>query len=693
VPEVSFVIPAYNAAKTLLATIESLKAQTLDNWEAVIIDDGSRDNTWVLAHQQAQGDSRFRTVRQPNGGASHARNRGIWHARGALIAFLDADDWIAPDFLETLLPLAQEGRAVAYCAYRRILPSGRPSPVDWCPELETDPFGVLVQRCEPAIHCMLISRVLLQTVGGFDVTLRTCEDWDLWLRIARTGIPFRGSPKALASYRMRPYSLSTERIMSDDASRVLAIASSHDPRVPNPAPPLASGWPDAPGRRLAAELARQFARLASGRDLESGWLASALGPGWRARAAADASDLVEAIEAAAAVHAPMEPAAACAALLYAVRRADPWVGDLLEDRQHMEYVAKHAVQGAVGRGRWIGMPVDVRRLPERIDPGPSSDALLLICAPGTPMRRNLALPLVEPVSRAQLVQALVSLWGVSDLARAARAWRAPLFLWYLLLESCGALLRYPGGFIHRTAVRRLAGSVMRRSLARFMGASPGPEPVRRAADVAVLMFDEIIVGTAGVLSSAIGTDQLADLLQLLAAEGYQTIGFEELDAARQGRGRLPLRPLILVFADARGALDAAALAALPPTLTTAEVLFTPEEIAAGLPGQVVASHKTLSLRAGLRARRMPIATASALAATQQWRADLARQGGVRSGVAAYCDVDGVGASVLEKAGFRLILSPGSAHARSDVLTPIIPALECCGSGAIGDVLETLRPAA
>lgn len=693
VPQVSFVIPAYNAAGTLMATLDSLASQTMPDWEAVIVDDGSYDQTAELAQRRSQLDLRMRVIRQANGGASHARNRGIAEARGALVAFLDSDDWIAADFLETLVPLADEGRAVAYCAYRRILPSGRVSPVDWCPELEADPFGVLVQRCEPAIHCMLIGRDLLDAVGGFDTTLRTCEDWDLWLRIARTGTPFRGSPRPLASYRMRPFSLSTERAMGDDASRVMAIAMQPDPRVIKPASHYALGWQDAPGNRLAEQITRQCQRVAQGEQVDADWLATALGPDWREQAAVDPDDLISAIEAEAAKLPVLLRTVACQALLAAVRTRDFWLGCLLEDWRDMEHAARGAEAGGQGAGRWLAALIDIRRLPVAIDPVPGCDAVLLVCAPGTPARRDLALPLTVRLSREQLAQAILGLWGVAELARLARAWRSPLFLAAVVFEGAAMLLRHGTKSLDRVQRKRIAGTVMRRALARLIGGSAGSRVAVAPRDVAVLMFDTVMRGVAGVLATGIGTSQLAELLQLLAEEGYEAIGFEELAAARRGQQILPPRPLILVFADARSALDVDALATLPPAMKVAEVLFTPQEIVEELPAKAMADAPDISLRAGLRVRRMPIGSKSALRATQGWRAQLAAQCGPKSAVAAYCDVQGLSASILQQAGFQLVLSPGSEHARVEIVAPIIPALECCGSGAIGDVLENLRPAA
>src|SRR5438045_6025761 len=97
---VSVIIPAYNASATLAETVESLLAQTCSHWEAIIVDDGSDDDTVAVAKSFAERDMRIRVVRQPHQGISAARNTGIDQARYEWLLFLDADDWLLPRALE-----------------------------------------------------------------------------------------------------------------------------------------------------------------------------------------------------------------------------------------------------------------------------------------------------------------------------------------------------------------------------------------------------------------------------------------------------------------------------------------------------------------------------------------------------------------------------------------------------------------
>ena len=99
---ISIVIPVYNAEKYLAFCLDSIKAQTYADWEAILVDDGSTDNSCKICERYAKTDSRFTVIHQQNYGASTARNLGIEHANGEWITFIDADDYIDTNYLESL---------------------------------------------------------------------------------------------------------------------------------------------------------------------------------------------------------------------------------------------------------------------------------------------------------------------------------------------------------------------------------------------------------------------------------------------------------------------------------------------------------------------------------------------------------------------------------------------------------------
>ena len=123
---VSIIVPAFNAAGTLAETVASVVAQTVPFWEMVIIDDGSTDATGALADEFARQDARIRVVHQANGGEAAARNAGLLAARHEWILFLDADDYIAPRYLERMGDALTANPALdaVHCGWARVAADG-----------------------------------------------------------------------------------------------------------------------------------------------------------------------------------------------------------------------------------------------------------------------------------------------------------------------------------------------------------------------------------------------------------------------------------------------------------------------------------------------------------------------------------------------------------------------------------------
>ena len=98
-PEISIIVPIYNAEKYLVRCLDSIKAQNFTDWECILVNDGSTDNSEALCERYADEDSRFRLINKINGGVSSARNAGLDVAKGTWIAFVDSDDFVDPDYL------------------------------------------------------------------------------------------------------------------------------------------------------------------------------------------------------------------------------------------------------------------------------------------------------------------------------------------------------------------------------------------------------------------------------------------------------------------------------------------------------------------------------------------------------------------------------------------------------------------
>ena len=114
-PAISVIIPMYNTEAFIKDCLDSLVAQTFTDFEAIIIDDGSTDNGARIAASYASSDSRFRVIGQPNKGVSEARNTGLKIMRGEYVTFVDSDDCVAPNFLETLFYIARLHQADIAC--------------------------------------------------------------------------------------------------------------------------------------------------------------------------------------------------------------------------------------------------------------------------------------------------------------------------------------------------------------------------------------------------------------------------------------------------------------------------------------------------------------------------------------------------------------------------------------------------
>ena len=113
---ISVIVPVYNAADRLARCIESIQAQTYEDWELILIDDGSKDDSFSVCERYAAADQRIRPFTQPNRGVSATRNRGIASARGRYLQFVDSDDYLRPDMMTQMLhAMEQSGADMVIC--------------------------------------------------------------------------------------------------------------------------------------------------------------------------------------------------------------------------------------------------------------------------------------------------------------------------------------------------------------------------------------------------------------------------------------------------------------------------------------------------------------------------------------------------------------------------------------------------
>ena len=230
---VSIVMAARNAATTIRETLDSVRAQTYQSWELIIVDDGSSDATAELAAAAAQDDPRIRLIQQSASGVSVARNVGIGLARYELILFIDTDDLIAPEHIENLATALHSGasRGGVYSDWEVFDEDGHVQTGDGFSGKD-DLFESLARRCVFAIHACLVRKDLIRRAGCFDPDIPVCEDWDLWQRIARTGATFDRVPGAPARVRVRSGSASSRTAeLFHYGLRVIETGHREDARV------------------------------------------------------------------------------------------------------------------------------------------------------------------------------------------------------------------------------------------------------------------------------------------------------------------------------------------------------------------------------------------------------------------------------------------------------------------------------
>ena len=204
-PSVSIVIATRDRARWIAETIESVQRQTFTDWELVIVDDGSTDGTEGVVAQFG-ADDRIRWIPRAAEGRSAARNHGIAVSSGPLVAFQDADDlWEPTKLARQVDALAADPTAgLCYTAARFIDATGTRLAMRKPPEpLEGFALPRLARGNVIILASVVVRRACFDQVGAFEPNLHACEDWDLWLRIARR-FPVAFVDEELTLYRVHP---------------------------------------------------------------------------------------------------------------------------------------------------------------------------------------------------------------------------------------------------------------------------------------------------------------------------------------------------------------------------------------------------------------------------------------------------------------------------------------------------------
>lgn len=219
-PTISVLMPVYNTERYVAKAVDSVLSQTFTDFEFLIVDDGSTDNTLKILQEYASRDARIHLTSRENWGLTKSLNELLTHARGEFVARLDADDIALPQRFEKQVQFLQEHPDVVCVGSALDWIDDRGQFIAHCPmPEENDELQRLMLGGISLLHhpCAMIRRVALNQVGGYDETLPYAEDLDLWLRLGEIG-NLANLKESLVLYRLHSQSLShtrQDRLSSD----------------------------------------------------------------------------------------------------------------------------------------------------------------------------------------------------------------------------------------------------------------------------------------------------------------------------------------------------------------------------------------------------------------------------------------------------------------------------------------------
>lgn len=586
-PRVSVIVPVYNGAATLDEALQSLADQTLAQWEAVVVDDGSTDATAGIAEAWAARDARVRLVRQANGGVSSARNTGHAHARAPWLFYLDADDWLHPRALEHLVGAAEAepNTGLAYGSVARVAPDGTCDSFE-CPEkLAADPPRALRHQSQVAIH-VLASRRLVQELGGFDTGLKTSEDWDLMRKIAFSGAGFVRAPEAISYYRMRAGSASMDGVqMLRDALAVL------ERNPPVPAGYVTDQWDDDAFRltlytiwcaALEAGVGRDPLGVLRGLDVRmidvSDHLEGAVECMFNAVRTGGRVPEKQVPQAWSRLGPALEP------LLARLEQDAGRFGLAQRLRYTLEerVLREHDWTAPLQVGSTLAIAVDLREpLPEISAPAGVDTLQLKLSSAGEPVC-VLRQPLFGRLPPRALAEVLIRLFQRDSYLRLSRTLARPRF-WTGL--AAGLPLAVAGGVASPAGLKRRLGRAANAAIAAAAGPAgrPGPTSLTRAAEIVadevrrvagdappprpaarppatggarvdhvpVLMYHRVAEdGPPGLARWRLTAEAFEAQLRWLRDNGWRSIGSEELAGGLERWTGFPEKCVVLTFDDA-----------------------------------------------------------------------------------------------------------------------------------------------
>ncbi|WP_158288314.1 glycosyltransferase family 2 protein [Mucilaginibacter psychrotolerans] len=214
-PLVSVIMPAYNAQKYIAESIESVMNQTYTNWELIVIDDGSNDNTGNIIKQYKQQDARIKSISQQNSGQGNAKNAGIATSKGEYIAFLDADDLWLKEKLEVSVSALKAANVellfTNYSVFNNELDVNKTTTMQVGNAIYKGREGIITFLNYNQIPnlTVLVKREAIISAGKF-TDIKVAEDYEMWLRMLGMGHTFQSIAAPLSLYRMHDNSITAK---------------------------------------------------------------------------------------------------------------------------------------------------------------------------------------------------------------------------------------------------------------------------------------------------------------------------------------------------------------------------------------------------------------------------------------------------------------------------------------------------
>ncbi len=209
---VDIILSTYNRVHYLKEAVESVCLQTFQDWELIIVNDGSTDETRALIDQYSQADPRIRAIHQPNAGLARARNNGIRAARSKYLAFLDDDDVWLNEKLEKQIAHFETHPKLGFLYSRAHVTDNQLRHLRVVPEEMYSSIEKLIEWTDwLPLSSVMVRRDCLNSAGLFDESLDRGTDYDLWLRIVRR-FPFDGLDQSLLLYRQHKDNMSASAV-------------------------------------------------------------------------------------------------------------------------------------------------------------------------------------------------------------------------------------------------------------------------------------------------------------------------------------------------------------------------------------------------------------------------------------------------------------------------------------------------